>query len=217
MSRRDRACLADRKKIRRLLAGAADEDTTDFRQREDGVGTGGFDRPAIQNAQVFTLSPQTLGQAGPDVRMHFNDLFARWYVARSDRPERLVGDHRVGRRHAFRHAPGDLITTDGHGVPCQPLFTRFTDADDCQKTCAPRRFCLPRHDCIGLRVMLAAFRMPNDDRAGAGPLKHLCAEVAGKSPRNIATSPMTQATIRLGLSNAAPKAWLSEYPSSPPS
>jgi Transposase DDE domain group 1 len=28
---------------------------------------------------------------------------------------------------------------------------------------------------------------------------------------------MTQATIRSGLSNAAPKAWPSEYPSSPPS
>ena len=30
-------------------------------------------------------------------------------------------------------------------------------------------------------------------------------------------SPMTQATIRPGLSKAAPKAWLSEYPNSPPS
>ena len=43
-----------------------------------------------------------------------------------------------------------------------------------------------------------------------------CQAVA-KGPVSASPSPMTQATISSGLSNAAPKAWLSEYPSSPPS
>ena len=43
-----------------------------------------------------------------------------------------------------------------------------------------------------------------------------CQEVAS-GPVSASPSPMTQATIRPGLSNAAPNAWLSEYPSSPPS
>src|SRR5271155_3167379 len=43
-----------------------------------------------------------------------------------------------------------------------------------------------------------------------------CHAVAS-GPVSASPSPMTQATIRSGLSNAAPKAWLSEYPSSPPS
>ncbi len=43
-----------------------------------------------------------------------------------------------------------------------------------------------------------------------------CHAVAN-GPVSASPSPTTQATIRPGLSNAAPKAWLSEYPSSPPS
>ena len=43
-----------------------------------------------------------------------------------------------------------------------------------------------------------------------------CHEVA-KGPVSASPSPTMQATIKSRLSNAAPKAWLSEYPSSPPS
>jgi hypothetical protein len=38
-----------------------------------------------------------------------------------------------------------------------------------------------------------------------------------KGPVSASPSPTTQAAIRPGLSNTAPNAWLSEYPSSPPS
>ena len=43
-----------------------------------------------------------------------------------------------------------------------------------------------------------------------------CQAVA-KGPVSASPSPTMQATMSSGLSNAAPKAWLSEYPSSPPS
>ena len=43
-----------------------------------------------------------------------------------------------------------------------------------------------------------------------------CQAVA-KGPVSASPSPTIQATMSPGLSNAAPKAWLSEYPSSPPS
>ena len=43
-----------------------------------------------------------------------------------------------------------------------------------------------------------------------------CQAVA-RGPVSASPSPTTQATIRSGLSKTAPKAWLMEYPSSPPS
>src|SRR6202453_2226966 len=43
-----------------------------------------------------------------------------------------------------------------------------------------------------------------------------CHAVA-RGPVSASPSPTTQATIRSGLSNAAQNAWVSEYPSSPPS
>src|ERR1700733_14299737 len=43
-----------------------------------------------------------------------------------------------------------------------------------------------------------------------------CHEVAS-GPVSASPSPITHATVSAGLSKTAPKAWLKEYPSSPPS
>src|SRR5579859_2485417 len=43
-----------------------------------------------------------------------------------------------------------------------------------------------------------------------------CQAVAS-APVSASPSPMTQATVSPGLSKTAPKAWLREYPNSPPS
>src|SRR3712207_677393 len=42
-------------------------------------------------------------------------------------------------------------------------------------------------------------------------------QLAASAPVSASPSPMTQQTTRSGLSNAAPYAWTSAYPSSPPS
>src|ERR1039458_7033240 len=51
----------------------------------------------------------------------------------------------------------------------------------------------------------------------AGSRNLLECHAVARGPVSASPSPTTQATTRLGLSNTAPKEWLSEQPSSPPS
>ena len=57
---------------------------------------------------------------------------------------------------------------------------------------------------------------PNITQDEAG-LKKLFKQFSFPGGISSHVAPTTQATIRSGLSNTAPKAWLSEYPNSPPS
>ena len=57
---------------------------------------------------------------------------------------------------------------------------------------------------------------PNISQDEAG-LKKLFTQFSFPGGISSHVAPTTQATTRLGLSSTAPKAWLSEYPSSPPS
>ncbi len=56
-------------------------------------------------------------------------------------------------------------------------------------------------------------------RAAASAMQFRGQKAVGRASGAVSALPFptTQATISSRLSNAAPKAWLSEYPSSPPS
>ena len=98
----------------------------------------------------------------------------------ADRPQRLVADRDGGRGHAFGDAARDLIAAYGQRLAVQPLRFRLADADDRQKPRAPRGFRFRRHDGVGLAMMLAAFRMSDDDRGGARTFQHFGADVSGE-------------------------------------
>jgi len=84
----------------------------------------------------------------------------------------------------FGDAPSDLAAAHGQRLAVPPLRFRLADADDRQKPRAARGFRLRRHDGVGLTMMLAAFRMSDNDSGGAGTLQHFGADVAGERAGN---------------------------------
>jgi hypothetical protein len=112
--------------------------------------------------------------------MHFRDLLGGRHVPGTYRPQRLVTDRDDGRGHAVGDAAGDLIAAYGQCLAGQPLRFRLADADDRQKSRAPRGPCLRRHDVVGLAMMLTAFRMSDDDGRGACISQHFGADVTGE-------------------------------------
>ena len=87
----------------------------------------------------------------------------------------------------------------------------------------PRRNCSNSSCSMRARTVGLLILYPLRCRIGStapsviGSRNLLDCHAVAKDAVSASPSPMMQATIRSGLSNAAPKAWLSEYPSSPPS
>jgi hypothetical protein len=75
-----------------------------------------------------------------------------------------------------------------------------------------------RASTVGLAILYPfRCRIGSTAPSPAGSRNLLECQAVASGPVSASPSPTTQATTRFGLSSAAPYAWASEYPSSPPS
>ena len=92
----------DRQEIRRLEAGAADQRAVDVGDRHQFGGVRWLDRAAIEDADLGPLALEAIGQGIADKPVNLLDIGGRRGQPGTDRPDRLIGDHQIGRCRAIR-------------------------------------------------------------------------------------------------------------------
>ena len=94
----------DRKEIRRLQAGAADQRAVDIGNRHQFRRVRGFDRAAIEDPHPGALPLKSGRQGIPDKPMNLLDISSGRGQPGADRPDRLISHDQIGRRRAIRAA-----------------------------------------------------------------------------------------------------------------
>src|SRR5690606_24636555 len=95
------------------------------------------------------------------------------------RPDRLIGDYRIGGCRSCRNGACDLPGKDIERGTQLTLRLRLTDTHDSDDTRAPGGFGLGTNIGIRLSMVRPAFGMSDDHMRGAGVLQHLGRYVAG--------------------------------------
>src|SRR5206468_3657777 len=131
-----------------------------------------LNRAAIENANGVALWTQPLDQTLADMVMHGGDVVAGRGLAGADRPDRLIGDGRIGAIGFQRHAAFDLAMTNRRRMTAVALILTLADADDDIEPRAPGGFGLGRHHRIGFAMELATLGMADKDVSGARVLEH---------------------------------------------
>ncbi len=119
-----------------------------------------------------------------DVRVHGGDVGGRGGAPGADRPDRLVGDHRVGRRKPVGQRAAQLPADDGLGPAGLALGQRLADADDRDQAGTMRRGRFRRDRRIALPMVGAPLGMADDDVGRAHVRQHLGRHVAGMRARD---------------------------------
>ena len=117
--------------------------------------------------------------------MNLLDIGGRRRQPGTDRPDRLIGHHQIGRRGAVRQRSRELAATNIERLAVIALLPGLADADDGNKTGAPAGLRLQPHQRVTLTMIGAALRMADDDRGGAGIRQHFGREVAGMGARDL--------------------------------
>ena len=118
-----------------------------------------------------------LAQGGVDL----GDLLRGRRAARTDRPDRLVGDHRVFAGGALRQADRELGAHDVERPALLALLHRLADADDAAQTGPAGAQCLGVDAVIGLVMVGAPLGMADDDVGRAEIGEHLRRDGSGES------------------------------------
>jgi len=111
--------------------------------------------------------------------MNLLDIFGSGRQPGTDRPDRLVSDHQIGRCRAIRERPLKLAAADIQRLPGIALVPGFADADDGGQPRAPGGFRLLADQRVALAMVRAALRMADNNGAGACIRQHLGREVTG--------------------------------------
>ena len=116
--------------------------------------------------------------------MNLLDVSRRRGQPGTDRPDRFIGHHEIGRRGAIRQRTRELPAAHIQRLAGIALLLGLADADDCQKRRPPGRFRLLPDQRVGLAMVGTPFRMPDDDGAGAGIRQYFRREIAGMGTRS---------------------------------
>lgn len=136
-----------------------------------------FDRSAVEQAQPCAVF-DFFARLGADQRVHVLDVVVGGRFARTDRPDRFIGNGGVFRRRAVGQGLLQLFDDDAVGLAGHALRIRFTDADNGLQ---PRRMYgggLSGDIGAGFAVILAALGMAEDDIGTAKVFEHFNGDIA---------------------------------------
>src|SRR5690606_6582821 len=88
--------LGDAEKIRGLQAGATDQGAVDVGDAEQLPRVRRLHRTAVENAHALGMVSKQTGKRSADMRMRLRHVGRTRRESRADRPNRLVGNDRVG-------------------------------------------------------------------------------------------------------------------------
>src|SRR5262245_6881248 len=173
---------ANADKLLRINAGAADEGPIDVGLRHDPGDVVRLDRSSVQDPRlVGEVASEQLGEPGPDGSTNLLGVPWSGYLARPDRPYRLVGDHEVagGRRLDTGEGAIELgeRVSDLRALAAHVEVLPY--AQDRGELVGLRGLDLGVHDSVGLIEVLPALRVADDDIAAAELGRHGGRNLAG--------------------------------------
>lgn len=171
---------ADPQKVFRDEARAAHQRPVDVLDRHQLTGVAGLDRAAVEDADLGALGAGHLVEHLAQRRVDLGDLLRGRGAAGADRPDRLVGDHRVLGGGALRDADGELRADDVERAALLALLHGLADADDAAETRAAGTQSLGVDAVVGLVMVGAPLGMADDDVGCAEIGEHLRRDRAGE-------------------------------------
>src|SRR5579872_819928 len=176
--------LRDRPEIVRVEARPAHQRAVDIVRREYHAGIRGLDRAAIEDPHRSRLA-HLRGKRAADHGMDRADLGdARGYT-RADRPDRLVGDHRVPRPETLRDRAMELLCHHLDRPPGAFLGRCLADTDDRGETGRACRLDLGAHPLAGFMMLGTALGMAEDNVPASRIPEHGGTHIAGMRPARI--------------------------------
>src|SRR5690606_32124892 len=154
----------DSDKFLRHQRGASHEAAVDVRLGEKLGRVPRLDAAAIKDGEVFRHFPVAPRDLAANERVHLLGMFGAGGQARSYRPYRLVGDHRVGegRDAVALENRAQLLQHDGLGLARLVLLERLADAQDRYQAVRLRVREFLRHQLVGFGEDVTPFRMADD-------------------------------------------------------
>src|SRR5204863_3999365 len=154
-----RRLLDDRDKPRRVQAGATDERAIDFGLGDEALHVLGLDAAAVEDPDgLRDVLRGELGNQPAEVAVHLGRLTGRRVHAGADRPDGLVGEHRLDglvRRQAGE-ASAQLALDRRERQPLAALVGGLADAEHGRETVRERGADLLVDQLVGLADLLAA-------------------------------------------------------------
>src|SRR5262245_2982140 len=159
---------------RGVEARAAHERAVDIGLRHQLVDVLGLHRPAVLDPDPVPRSAEPRAHALAHERVHLLGGLRRRGPAGADRPDRLVGDHELGRARLGhqREAARELAGHDVDRAAGLALLERLADAHDRRDPGREQRRGLVRYVRVALAVVGAALAVADDRIATAELREH---------------------------------------------
>src|SRR6185312_14695939 len=157
------ASLRDREEVRGFQAGAADQRAVDVDNRHQFRRVRRLDGTAIEDPHPGPLPLEARHEGIPDKAMNLLDILSSRRQSGADRPDRLIGDHQIGRRRAVGQRSPELAAADIQRLAAVALMPGLADADDGDTARAPNRFRLLPHQRVAFAMIGAPLGMSDDD------------------------------------------------------